>query len=138
MQWPGRRLAQLAFIALAVNRRGNAPGLDAIAPEGFLCLWERARDLSALLERHGVLTLNSRGARTKQIFVAGFSAGAYTAMALLGAITAFSRFQPTGLRPAAIPGPREFPGAHRSRPGFACERCRLSQLLVSHVEGLWG
>ena len=45
-----------------------------------------------------------------RVFVGGFSAGAYTAMALLGAITVFSRFEPSGLRPAAVPGPREFSG----------------------------
>ena len=109
MEWLGRRLAQRGFIALAVNHHGNT-GLEVYRAEGFLCLWERARDLSALLdvmesdpEFAGRLDMD-------RVFVGGFSAGAYTAMALLGAITVSSRFQPTGLRPAAVPGPREFPG----------------------------
>ena len=39
-------------------------------------------------------------------------------MALLGAITVSSRFQPTGLRPAAVRGPREFPGLADLVPGL--------------------
>ena len=49
MEWLGRRLAQRGFIALAVNHHGNT-GLEVYRAEGFLCLWERARDLSALLD----------------------------------------------------------------------------------------
>jgi len=109
MEWLGRRLAQRGFIALAVNHHGNT-GLELYRAEGFLCLWERARDLSVLLD---VMESESEFAGRldrDRVFVAGFSAGAYTAVALLGAVTAFSRFQPVGLRPAAVPGPREFPG----------------------------
>jgi predicted dienelactone hydrolase len=108
MEWLGRRLAQRGFIALAVNHHGNT-GLEPYRPEGFLCLWERARDLTVLLD-----SLDSRGEFAgrldmDRVFVAGFSAGAYTALAFLGAVTAFSRFQPVGRRPAVVPGPREFP-----------------------------
>ena len=127
----------MEFIALAVNHHGNT-GLEVYRAEGFLCLWERARDLSVLLdvmesdrEFAGRLDMD-------RVFVGGFSAGAYTAMALLGAITVSSRFQPTGLRPAAVPGPREFPGLADLVPGFACEQCGLPRLLVSHVGVLWG
>lgn len=109
LEWLGRRLAQQGFIALAVNHHGNT-GLDVYRAEGFLCLWERARDLSVLLD---ITELESEFAGRldmERVFVGGFSAGAYTALALLGAVTAFSRFQPSGSRPAAVPGPPEFPG----------------------------
>ncbi len=81
-------------------------------------MWERARDLSVLLD---VLESDREFAGhldMDRVFVGGFSAGAYTAMALLGAITVSSRFQPTGLRPAAVPGPREFPGLADLVPGL--------------------
>ena len=105
--------------------------------EGFLCLWERARDLSALLDVMGSDREFAGRLDIDRVFVGGFSAGAYTAMALLGAITVSSRFQPTGLRPAAVPGPQNF-RARRSRPGIACEQCGLPRLLVSHVGVRWG
>jgi predicted dienelactone hydrolase len=108
MEWLGRRLAQRGFIALAVNHHGNT-GLELYRAEGFLCLWERARDLTVLLghmeargEFGGCLDL-------QRVFVGGTSAGAYTAMALLGAVTMFSRFQPSGSNRSRVPGPREFP-----------------------------
>ena len=109
MEWLGRRLAQRGFIALAVNHHGNTD-LEVRRPEGFLCLWERARDLSVLLDVMAEGGDFAGRLDKDRVFVAGFSAGAYTAMALLGAVTAFSRFEPVGLRPAPVPGPREFPG----------------------------
>jgi predicted dienelactone hydrolase len=115
MEWLGRRLAQRGFVALAVNHHGNTD-LEPCRPEGFLCLWERARDLSVLLD-----VIESRGEFADRldmdrIFVGGFSAGAYTVAALLGAVTAFSRFQPSGSEPAAVPGPREFPDLAKHVP----------------------
>jgi predicted dienelactone hydrolase len=108
LEWLARSLAQRGFIAIAINHHGNT-GAEPYRPEGFLCLWERARDLTVLLDH-----MEARGEfggclDLRRVFVGGTSAGAYTAMALLGAVTTFSRFQPSGANRSRVPGPREFP-----------------------------
>lgn len=49
LEWLGYRLAQSGFVALSINHHGHT-GSEPYRPEGFLCLWERATDLSALLD----------------------------------------------------------------------------------------
>jgi predicted dienelactone hydrolase len=46
---------------------------------------------------------------TTRVFSAGFSAGAYSVMLLLGAIAQFSQFEPSRMKPSGARGPREFP-----------------------------
>ena len=107
LSWLAHRLAQSGFVVLAVNHHGNT-GTEPYRAEGFLCLWERARDLSVLLddrawhERLGG-TIDSR------VYVGGFSAGAYAAMLLMGARVAYSQFEPANPIRSPIRGPREFP-----------------------------
>ena len=108
LEWLGRRLAQRGFVAIAVNHHGNTAA-EPYRAEGFLCLWERARDLTVLLD-----DMESRGEFADRldmdrVFVGGFSAGAYTAMLLLGAIAAFSQFQASSANRGFARGPREFP-----------------------------
>jgi predicted dienelactone hydrolase len=107
LAWLGHRLAQRGFVVLAVNHHGNTAA-EPYRAEGFLCLWERARDLSVLLgksdwrERLG-------GNFNGDVYVGGFSAGAYTAMLLMGARVAYSQFESGNPRKSPIRGPREFP-----------------------------
>jgi predicted dienelactone hydrolase len=105
--WLGHRLAQRGFVALAVNHHGNT-GVEPYRAEGFLCLWERARDLSALLDQNDwrdrlAADLSDR------VCVAGFSAGAYAAMLLMGARVAYSQFEPANPLKSPVRGPREYP-----------------------------
>ncbi|MGV1760799.1 alpha/beta hydrolase family protein [Rhizobium sp. A22-96] len=107
LEWLGFRLAQRGFVALAVNHHGNT-GSESYRAEGFLCMWERASDLTAILDepswrRELNVEINH------QICVAGFSAGAYTALLLAGARVAFSQFEPDNPVKSPIRGPREFP-----------------------------
>ncbi|NTG00839.1 hypothetical protein G6L00_09635 [Agrobacterium rhizogenes] len=107
LEWLGFRLAQRGFVALAVNHHGHT-GSEPYRAEGFLCLWERAADLTAILNdrtwRHEL------GAEIDDsASVAGFSAGAYTALLLAGARVAFSQFEPGNPVKSPIRGPREFP-----------------------------
>jgi predicted dienelactone hydrolase len=107
IEWLGFRLAQQGFIALAVNHHGNT-GSEPYRAEGFLCMWERASDLTAILDDP-----NWRRELSVQIdeqaFVAGFSARAYAALLLAGARVAFSQFEPDNPVKSPIRGPREFP-----------------------------
>ncbi|MDJ1632216.1 hypothetical protein G6M02_09380 [Agrobacterium rhizogenes] len=107
LEWLGFRLAQRGFVALAVNHHGHT-GSEPHRPEGFLCLWERAADLTAILDdrtwRRELGTEIDDSAS-----VAGFSAGAYTALLLAGARVAFSQFEPGNPVKSPIRGPREFP-----------------------------
>jgi predicted dienelactone hydrolase len=117
MEWLAHRLAQRGYIALAVDHHGHT-GSEPYRAEGFLCLWERARDLSALIGdlswRHAL-----GGAVDDRACVAGFSAGAYTAMLLLmGARIAYSQFEPDNPVKSPIRGPREFPDLAGELPGL--------------------
>lgn len=107
LEWLGFRLAQRGFVAVAVNHHGHT-GSEPYRAEGFLCLWERANDVTAILDEP-----NWRSAleveTDDRVFVAGFSAGAYTALLLAGARIAYSQFEPDNPERSSIRGPREFP-----------------------------
>jgi predicted dienelactone hydrolase len=105
--WLGHRLAQAGFVALGINHHGHT-GSEPYRPEGFLCLWERATDLSALLDADDWREALG-GTIERRAHVAGFSAGAYTAMLLAGARVAYSQFEPDNPQKSPIRGPREFP-----------------------------
>lgn len=107
LEWLGRRLAQNGFVAVGLNHHGNT-GAEPYRAEGFICLWERARDLSALLD-DAQLQRNLTGALTNRAYVAGFSAGAYAAMLLLGARVAHSQYEPDNPTKSPVRGPAEFP-----------------------------
>ncbi|BAM87340.1 putative lipoprotein signal peptide [Bradyrhizobium oligotrophicum S58] len=104
-EWLARELASRGFIAVAVNHHGNS-NAEPYRAEGFLCSWERPRDLSLLIDHilahrafEGRIGLN-------RIFTVGYSLGGVTATALLGAIMIRSPFEP-GANLGR--GPREFP-----------------------------
>jgi predicted dienelactone hydrolase len=78
MAWLTGPFATAGFLAVAVDHHGNN-SVDGYEAEGFARWWERARDLSVVLDRLGAHEdLGPVGA-------AGFSLGGYTAAALLGA-----------------------------------------------------
>lgn len=109
LEWLARRLVRRGFAALGVNHHGNTGG-EPYRAEGFACLWERAPDLSHLLDCCDEWLGDLRGhIDMSRVFAAGFSAGAYSVMLLLGALVRFSQFEPARLKPGAPRGPREFP-----------------------------
>lgn len=82
LSWLGHYLAAHGYIVAAVNHHGNTCG--DLNPRGFFLWWERARDLSAVIDR--LLEdpeLGSRIDRTR-IGVAGFSLGGYTVTTIAG------------------------------------------------------
>ncbi|OHV20805.1 MULTISPECIES: alpha/beta hydrolase family protein [Rhizobium] len=109
LEWLARRLADRGFAALGVNHHGNT-GNEPYRAEGFACLWERAPDLSFMLD-HSDDWLGDLSSYidTTRVFAAGFSAGAYSVMLLLGAVAQSSQFDPSRMKPGGARGPREFP-----------------------------
>ena len=107
----GTALARAGYVAAAVNHPGNNP-IDGYTVAGFTLWWERARDLSAVID--GMLadpTLMTR-IDAERIGAAGFSLGGYTMIAIAqghhfaGAFRGILRL--TGCR-------RGMPGAARVR-----------------------
>ena len=86
MAWLGTALARAGYIAVAVDHPGNNLR-EPYTAEGFVLWWERATDLSEVLD--GLLADAEIGPHIDQdrIGAAGFSIGGYTAMALGGAQT---------------------------------------------------
>ena len=123
LEWLGHRLAQAGFVALGIDHHGHT-GSEPYRAEGFLCLWERAADLTALLDSDdwrevlGAAVENPASA-------AGFPAGAYTAMLLVGARVAYSPFEPDNPQKSPIRGPREFPDLADHIPSLLQDRMFL-------------
>jgi predicted dienelactone hydrolase len=83
MAWLGTELARHGYIAVAVNHPGN----NATEPhtvQGFTLGWERAADLSQMLDK--MLTDKEFGPRidAQRIGAAGFSLGGYTMIVVAG------------------------------------------------------
>lgn len=84
MAWLGTALARAGFVAAAVNHPGNN-ALEPYTAEGFVLWWERATDLSEVID--GMLADSEFGPKIDKdrIGAAGFSIGGYTVLALGGA-----------------------------------------------------
>lgn len=89
MAWLGTALAKAGYIAVAVDHPGNNSH-QTLTAEGFVLWWERATDLSQVID--GMLADQEFGPRidTSRIAAAGFSMGGYTVLALAGAETDIS------------------------------------------------
>jgi predicted dienelactone hydrolase len=86
MAWLGTALARAGFIVAAVDHPGNN-ATEAYTAAGFLLWWERATDLSEVID--GMLADENFGQKIdkQRIGAAGFSLGGYTVMELAGAQT---------------------------------------------------
>lgn len=82
LSWLAEPLADAGILVAGVDHHGNSYK-DVYLPEGFSFTWERARDVSLLLDylvsRHDI--------DEQKIGAAGFSIGGYTVAAFLGART---------------------------------------------------
>ena len=111
MAWLGTVLASHGYIAAAVNHPGNNATEDYTA-EGFTFWWERATDLTVVIDQ--MLRDATFGARidANRIGAAGFSLGGYTMIEIAGGITvpaAFDRFCKSSKADAICKSPPEFP-----------------------------
>lgn len=116
LEWLARDLAQRGFIAIGVDHHGNTTS-EPYRAEGFLCWWERARDLTVLLDLIDASGPFAGHVDMNRVYVAGYSLGGATAATLLGAISETSRFQASSSGKDNS-GPREFPGLADHLPGL--------------------
>jgi len=86
LAWLGTALARAGFIAIAVDHPGNN-ATEPYTAEGFVLWWERATDLTEVID--GILADGDIGPHidTSRIAAAGFSIGGYTVLELAGART---------------------------------------------------
>jgi predicted dienelactone hydrolase len=92
MAWLARALASRGYIVAAVNHPGNN-ALEEYTAEGFLIWWERARDLTTVID---MLIRDRQFGRVidpSRIGAAGFSLGGYTVIEIAGGRTDPARFQ---------------------------------------------
>lgn len=89
--WLARRLAQAGHLVIGAHHHGNT-AREPYRPEGFLCWWERATDLSELLTMLSRQGPFSGRIDLDKVSAVGFSLGAYTALVLAGAITSMERY----------------------------------------------
>ena len=104
--WLASALAEQGFVVLGIDHHGNT-GVEAYRPEGFLCWWERARDLTVLLDRLAEDGAFAGKLDFTNVSAAGFSLGGYTALALAGAITETDRMMAFVKEYPATSGPQE-------------------------------
>jgi predicted dienelactone hydrolase len=109
--WLGPELAAHGYIAAAVNHPGNN-ATEAYTALGFSTWWERARDLSVVIDN--LLADATFGSRVdaSRIAAAGFSLGGYTMIEIAGGITepaAFLEFCASPRADGICKSPPEFP-----------------------------
>ena len=93
MAWLAETLASNGYIVAAVNHHGNTAAEPSYQLQGFMLWWERARDISVLIDK--LLADPQFGAHIdpSRIGVAGFSLGGYTALATVGARLAYQQWK---------------------------------------------
>ena len=132
--WLGAHLAAKGFISIGVSHHGNT-AVESYLPEGFLCWWERARDLTVILDllsKHGPfaerLDLNN-------VFASGFSLGGYTVLQLAGAVTSLKLFEEWLITLGENGGgPREFPNLTNHIPDLNSQSTQYRQSIERHSD----
>lgn len=122
MAWLGTALAAHGFIAAAVNHPGNNSLLEPYTLEGGMLWWERARDLSVVLDRMLVDSTFGNRIDPKRIGAAGFSLGGFTVIEIAGGIGELSRLQAFCKSSSAdrmCVDPPEFPGLFEKASALA-------------------
>ncbi len=116
MGWLAYVLATSGYIVIAPNHHGNT-GHEAYRPEGFLCWWERATDMSRLLDHMSEDDRFGPFMDANRASAVGFSLGGYAVLSLLGARTSVERFQLWARDKGAIGrGTEEFPDVAERLP----------------------
>jgi predicted dienelactone hydrolase len=111
MAWLGTVLAASGYLAVAVNHPGNN-GTEAYTAQGFSTWWERAHDLSTIIESMLADPMFRGRIDADRIGSAGFSLGGYTMIEIAGGITdpeAFKEFCASPRADLICKSPPEFP-----------------------------
>ncbi len=93
LSWLAEILASNGYLVVAVNHHGNTAAEDAYLPQGFMLWWERALDISSVIDQ--LLSDSKFGPRidSSRIGAAGFSLGGYTVMSIAGARTDLAQWK---------------------------------------------
>jgi predicted dienelactone hydrolase len=86
LMWLGRRLAAAGYIAAAVDHHGNTAAEEAFDARGFRLFWERADDLSVLIDHLLADKKFGSAIDVDKIGSVGFSLGGYSVIAVSGGI----------------------------------------------------
>lgn len=92
MSWLACALASRGYIVAAVNHPGNN-ALEKYTAEGFLIWWERARDLTTLIDMLSRDRDFGRVVDIRRVGAAGYSLGGYTVIEIAGGRTDPALFQ---------------------------------------------
>ncbi len=84
LEWLAQSLAAQGYIVAAVNHHGNTIAEDKLLPQGFGLPWERADDLSAVLNALLADPVFGPAIDPARIGAAGHSAGGETMIAIAG------------------------------------------------------
>lgn len=122
LMWLGEALAARGFIVAAVNHHGNTAAEPAYAVQGFTLWWERALDVSRVID--AMLADSTFGPRIDagRIGAAGFSLGGYTMMEIAGGLTdltAYTAYCRTTPASTMCTSPPEFPNLDRAAASMA-------------------
>lgn len=112
LMWLAQRLAAGGYIVAAVNHHGNTAVEPRYTAQGFVLWWERARDLSVVIDAMLADSVFDSRVDTTRIGAAGFSLGGYTVIEIAGGRTdlgAYAESCRTSHEAALCDGPPEFP-----------------------------
>ena len=84
MMWLGHYLASRGYLVAAVDHHGNTAAEGRYVPQGFMLPWERARDLTAVLDKLLADPVFGPRIDRERIGAAGFSLGGYTVISAAG------------------------------------------------------
>ena len=84
LMWFAHNLASHGYIVAAVEHHGNTGAEPQLMPQGFYFMWERARDLSVLIDKVEADSTFGPHIDHDRIAAAGHSAGGETVIALAG------------------------------------------------------
>ena len=88
--WLAEALAEKGYVVLATNHPGTT-SRDSL-PERTVMIWERAKDLTEILNWTENPTIEGLSLDTAKISVAGFSLGGYSALAISGLQVSKAKF----------------------------------------------
>jgi predicted dienelactone hydrolase len=111
MSWLGTALAAHGYIAVGVNHPGNN-ATEAYTAQGFSTWWERARDLSVVIDSMLADPMFASHIDASRIGAAGFSLGGYTMIEIAGGLTDVDAYKQFCASPQAdniCKSPPEFP-----------------------------
>ena len=102
LSWLAEPLAARGHLVAAVTHHGNSIAADDLAPQGFYLWWERARDLTQILERLERDSAFGDRLDLGRVGAAGFSLGGHTVVLLGGARVDLAAFRARCEEPDAL------------------------------------